>query len=689
MASNGSTSIAVTAYDTLKFNWVQVGQSIANNSTTINWSLQLISGSAGQIISSVAKDWSVTINGTTYIGTSSVAIGNNATKTLASGQVVISHNSDGSKNFSYSFSQEFSITFAGVSIGTKTGSGVGTLNTIPRATTPALSTSSIDMGGSVTINTPRASTAFTHDLEYSFAGSTYKTIQSNVTLSHSWVVPTDLANSIPNTTSGTVTIRCTTKNGSTVVGTKTVLLTVKVPTSAVPKFNYVTPTETVEDIKTTYGAYIQSKSKIKVTISAVGAMGSTIKSYSSTFAGKTYTGKEWTSDTITQSGGLSIVTTITDTRGRTAKTTTPLEVLSYNPPQITAFSVIRCDSSGAADTEGDRVKVTLAYNVTSLNSKNYARALIQYKQNNESVWTTFTTRTELSLNTTILSTTVLPSKTFSTDYQFDFQVSLNDDFNIGSPVTYTTFIPSGDVIFDIRTDGKGIAFFKTSTKEGVDIAGELPGSAINLTTNANLNNLTTPGFYVIPTTAISSTITNKPYTDNATASIKVEQTGTGAYKQILQKSTKDNGIIYERGYDSSGWGSWSIVYSGAGKLLWSGTTPLSDSNTITLTEGISTQQSGIVVVFSPYNSSTGAALTYGFSCHFVSKQLLTSVVPSVNSVLGVTVMLAESKFATIATKFLRITDTTINGTADNTASGTANGITYNNNRYALRYVIGV
>ena len=83
MATSGSTTVAVTTYDTLKFSWVQVGQSTVNNYTTINWSLQLISGSAGQIISSASKTWSVTVNGNTYSNTNSVAIGNNTTKTLA------------------------------------------------------------------------------------------------------------------------------------------------------------------------------------------------------------------------------------------------------------------------------------------------------------------------------------------------------------------------------------------------------------------------------------------------------------------------------------------------------------------------------------------------------------------------------------------------------------------------------
>ena len=685
MALNGSTSITATAYDTLKFSWVQSGQNTANNLTVINWSLQLISGSAGQIISSATKSWSVTINGTTYKGTNSVAIGNNATKTLASGQVSIAHNADGTKSFSYSFSQEFAITFAGVAVGTISGSGSGVLNTIPRATTPVPHVTTADMGTTLTIYTYRASTEFTHDLEYSFAGGPYTVIQNNVDTVVYWAIPLDLASSIPNTASGTMTIRCTTKKGSTVIGTKTALVTVKVPATVVPTISSVTHTEAATGLPTGIGGYVQSKSKVKATITASGAYGSTIKSYSSTLLGKSYTGASWTSDTITLSGTVSIVTTVTDSRGRTASKTTNLTVLSYSPPQITSFHVARYTSGGVANPDGTYAWVKLAYSVTSLNSKNTAKALVQYKKSTDTTWSTLYTRTELSLDTTLKPTT----PTFSTDYQWDFKVTLTDAFNSATPATYTTYIPSGAVIFDIKADGKGIAFFKTSTKDGVDIDGALPGSAILLTTNADLNDLTIPGFYAIPTATISATIKNKPYTDTAQASIRVEQTGNGMVKQIMQKATKTDGVIFERGYDAYGWGAWSIVYAGAGKVLWSGTTPLSDANTITLSEAISAQKNGIVVVFGLYNASTGEGLNYGFSSHFIPKLLVSAVVPSVNSVLGVPVTMAESKFATNATKFLRITDTTINGNADNTATGTANGITYNNNRFALRYVIGV
>ena len=44
----------------------------------------------------------------------------------------------------------------------------------------------------------------------------------------------------------------------------------------------------------------------------------------------------------------------------------------------------------------------------------------------------------------------------------------------------------------------------------------------------------------------------------------------------------------------------------------------------------------------------------------------------------------------MATKYIYISDTTITGTDDNATVGTGtSGVTYTNNRFVLRYVIGV
>lgn len=461
MAANGSKSVTVTSWDTLKFNWWIVSQNVANNTTVVGWNLQLVAGTSGKISSTASKDWSVTVNGTKYSGTNTVGIGNNATKTLASGTTSVAHNADGTKTFNYSFSQEFGITFSGSSIGTKSGSGSGTLTTIPRATTPTLSASSVNMGGSVTINTPRASSGFTHDLAYSFAGSGWVSIATGVGTSKAWTVP-DLATRIPNATSGVMTIRCITKNGSTSIGTKTVLLTVKVPTSVVPTISAVTLAEATSGLAAQFGAYIQNKSTVKATITAAGAKGSTIKSYSTTFLGKTYTGSTWTSDLLTKSGTLSLVTKVTDSRGRTASKTTNISVLAYTKPKVTEFVVRRVNEDGQPDSNGTLASFSYAYSVASLGNKNKATMTITYKRSTETTWS------DSILNGYDLegSGLVLSSEDFPNDYQYDMRIQVKDWF--GATSTYTAVLPSGAVIFDIKADGKGIAFGKTSEVEGVE-----------------------------------------------------------------------------------------------------------------------------------------------------------------------------------------------------------------------------
>ena len=132
MATSGSKSITPARLLTLKFSWNRTSVSDVNNTSTISWKLQLITATHASISSSASKKWSVTVNGTKYSGTNTLGIGAGSTKTLASGSTVIAHNSDGTKTFSFSFSQEFGINFNGANIGTQSASGTGTLDTILR-----------------------------------------------------------------------------------------------------------------------------------------------------------------------------------------------------------------------------------------------------------------------------------------------------------------------------------------------------------------------------------------------------------------------------------------------------------------------------------------------------------------------------------------------------------------------------
>lgn len=462
MATSGKYTVAATSYDNIVFEWSTNSQNHASNSSIISWTLKLVAGDDGLISSSVAKLWSVTVNGTPYSGTNYINIGNNATKTLASGTTTIAHNTDGTKTFSFSFSQQLRINFGGSFIDTITGSSTGTLDTIPRVTTPTLSSSSVFMGDKVTITLNRLSSSFTHDLAYSFAGGAYTTIATGVATSYVWTTP-DLASRIPNTTSGTATIRCVTKSGSATVGTTTVTMTLKVPTSAgdSPTVTAITVTEATSGLAAQFGAFIQGKSALNVKVTATGAKGSTISSYKTTVQGAVYTGASFTTGTLQQDGTHSITATVTDSRGRTASDTVSITVLPYTLPKTSEFKAFRCDADGSPKDDGTYLSVSYAYSVAPCGGKNTAAMVIEYKTEAGSNWTTLATGRDLEGSGVRF---FYDGPTFSTDYQYNVRMTVTDWF--GASTSYETTLATADVVLDISSDGKGLGIGKVSQRSG-------------------------------------------------------------------------------------------------------------------------------------------------------------------------------------------------------------------------------
>jgi hypothetical protein len=219
MAISGYTDAWVTSHDTLRFNWWQIEQSIAGNYTKIGWNTQLISDSYGKISSTASKSWNNTVNGAYYEGTNTVGIGNNTTKTLTSGETIIYHNNDGSKQFSYSFNQYFGITFSGASIGTVSGSGSATLNTIPRKSTLSVSNGTIGVTNGSTITINRASSGFTHSVYCQFGNILIQITSKDTRVSIPWTIPTEFYTQIPNGREGYGSVWCDTYNGDTLIGT--------------------------------------------------------------------------------------------------------------------------------------------------------------------------------------------------------------------------------------------------------------------------------------------------------------------------------------------------------------------------------------------------------------------------------------------------------------------------------------
>ena len=200
-------------------------------------------------------------------------------------------------------------------LGTKT---VTMTLSVPSASVPTLSGDTLTMGNNVTITTNRKSDNFTHTIKYSF-GNAYEVIASNVSTSTTWKTSIDLANQIPNATSGTCTITCNTYNGTALVGTQTKTLTLKVPDSVVPTISTIAVKAENDVVPSDWGVYVQGKTQLRVIPVASGAYGSTIKSYKTTgIDNNTYIYSNFETAILQIAGTRTITTIVTDSRGRTA-----------------------------------------------------------------------------------------------------------------------------------------------------------------------------------------------------------------------------------------------------------------------------------------------------------------------------------------------------------------------------------
>lgn len=676
MASSGNTSVAVTSWNTLKFSWEITSQSISNNTSTISWKLELISGSDGRIDSSTTKKWSVTVNGTAYSGTNTVGIANNTTKTLASGTTTIAHAENGTKTFSYSFSQQFSITFSGTSIGTKSGSGSGTLNTIARKS--SLSASNGTLGTAQTLTVSRQSGNFTHTITYK-CGSTSGTIATKSSSTNiSWTPPLSLATQNTTGTSVNVVFTITTYTGDTSLGASTKTISCSIPASVKP-----TVSLTVSDAagySSTYGGYIQGLSKFKVVVTASGSQGSTIKAYKSTADGKTYTAASFTTDVIAGSGALTISVTVTDSRGRTATASTTATVLTYSAPKITSLTVNRCDASGNIDTSGAYLAVVFSSSVTSLNSKNTATYTVQYKKTSDSAYTT-QTMTNYAGQLSVSNGKFIFSADTASSYNITFTVA--DSFKSASK---TAIGASAKKLWSILQQGLGFAFGKVAELEGVLDIGfktRFMGGILHpvLEKNTDLNDIRTPNTYVGANVA-SNNYGNCPIT-KGTFTLEVLGAGVdGQVKQRLSVCSKTDSRIFERFYFESSWGEWICVSDYAGTLLWNGGYYMTAGHTINFSENVSKQRSGIVLVFSEFFDDK--VQNQSFKCEFIPKKLIMA-----NNGASYSFFMTTSNHAFVATKYLYIHTDHITGHDNNNKTFTNSGITSNNSRFVLRYVIGV
>lgn len=450
MASSGSFSGSIRdGHYKLRVDWSQ-SKNVSANTSTVTCKLYLV------------NDWSLSISGRTdntctIDGAaqtfSSPAISSTGTHLLGTVSRTVNHASDGSKSLTISAVFQIRATISGTYYGTISASANITLDSIPRAS--SVSAGNMTMGSAGTITISRASSSFTHTLTYSF-GNTSGTIATKTTAtSVSWTPALSLASQIPNAISGTCTITCTTYNGNTNIGSKTCTLTLSIPASVKPTISSLTASRIDGEVPSTWGIYVQTKSKVKLTINgAAGSYGSTIKSYSITGGGYSGSTSTLTTGFLNNSGTITFKATVTDSRGRvSAEASVSITVTAYSPPYFNSSLSQRCLSNGTLDDDGTYIHALVSFGYSTCGGKNTLKTSVQYKQVSAEQWTdagvTFASNTAFTYG----------RGQISTETSYDVRYTLEDAF---STISVQEIVSTAAVVMDFKSGGKGVAIGKVS-----------------------------------------------------------------------------------------------------------------------------------------------------------------------------------------------------------------------------------
>lgn len=388
----------------------------------------------------------------------------------------VPHNADGSMSITLGFSMSNNVGgVAGNSFTVPKTTATVSLTTIPRATKPSLSATTVTMGSTINITLSAADSSFKHKIRYEFGSlvSQINGVKSNnndivaetfyASGTFTFTPPTSLGSQMPNDLSGTAKlIIYTYESDGTHVGTETANITINVPSYTPSVSCGVSGNNLLNDL------YVQGKSTANVVIAAVTSYGASIKSYSTVVDGKTYTERSFTTSVLS-SGNKTAVTTVTDTRGKTATcTSSAFTVYEYFTPTITEFSLARQE-------DNTTVVATVKGSVASINSKN-AKTI--------SVTLNGTTKTITSSSYTINGTATFTN--VPTDSTLTGSAKITDSY---TTVTKDAVLPTVAVTMDFLYDGKGIAVGKVSeTTDLLDVAWN-ERVRKNLTVDGTINGL--------------------------------------------------------------------------------------------------------------------------------------------------------------------------------------------------------
>ena len=386
--------------------------------------------------------------------------------TLASGTVVVPHDSDGTKNLAVSakYTQNNASYLQSITV-----SGTVALETIPRSamitSAPAIT---LPVSGTVdhTVTWETQVSTFWYKVEYKYGSTSLHTSSATQNTTYTYAVPASVSEYVTNAKTMTLSVVLHTYSDSactTEVGTNTASVTVTFSDDYAPGLTYTLSVDNSlipsANRSIFAGIAIQYTSKLSLSFTGTGVHDATISGYTCMIDGKGYSGASVLSDPIQNAGTLAITAVVTDSRGFSTTITISQTVIAYAYPQIKPYGtyaevqVFRCDSVGVADDRGQFVKMMAASQSCEIleSSVNLNRSIIKYRYLSGSTWSGYTTISDsgdASINDVI-------SGVFPETNAYTFEIHAEDLLGNASGTIEIT-VPISDIPLHLREGGHGV-----------------------------------------------------------------------------------------------------------------------------------------------------------------------------------------------------------------------------------------